>query len=120
MNTAHILLSGSCILAAFWHWAYWDLNVFVLAISRMLVLDLHQIIGIHLLLASLLCLGFGLAHLSGFLGPGMWTSDSLGVVGSIRFVKPAFNLIITSHYRWILWNIHWNMAYIIKTWTFVI
>jgi photosystem II CP47 chlorophyll apoprotein len=93
MNTAHILLSGSCILAAFWHWAYWDLNVFVLAISRMLVLDLHQIIGIHLLLASLLCLGFGLAHLSGFLGPGMWTSDSLGVVGSIRFVKPAFNLI---------------------------
>ena len=63
MNTAHILLSGSCILAAFWHWAYWDLNVFVLAISRMLVLDLHQIIGIHLLLASLLCLGFGLAQL---------------------------------------------------------
>ena len=93
ISLAHILLSGSCILAAFWHWAYWDLNVFVLAISRMLVLDLHQIIGIHLLLASLLCLGFGLAHLSGFLGPGMWTSDVIGVVGSIRFVKPAFNLI---------------------------
>jgi hypothetical protein len=41
----------------------------------------------------MLCLGFGLAHLSGFLGPGMWTSDEVGVVGSIRFVKPAFNLI---------------------------
>jgi photosystem II CP47 chlorophyll apoprotein len=93
INTAHILLSGSCILAAFWHWAYWDLNVFVLAISRKALLDLNQIIGIHLLLASLLCLGFGLAHLSGFLGPGMWTSDEVGVVGSIRFVKPAFNLI---------------------------
>ena len=28
MNTAHILLSGLLILAAFWHWAYWDLDVF--------------------------------------------------------------------------------------------
>jgi photosystem II CP47 chlorophyll apoprotein len=93
INMAHILLSGSCILAAFWHWAYWDLNVFVTSISLNPVLDLNQIIGIHLLLASLICLGFGLAHLSGFIGPGMWTSDSFGVVGSIRFVKPAFNLI---------------------------
>ena len=92
INTAHILLSGSCILAAFWHWAYWDLNVFHSCCSR-LVLDLNQIIGIHLLLASLLCFGFGLAHVSGLRGPGMWTSDSFGVVGSIRFVKPAFNLI---------------------------
>jgi photosystem II CP47 chlorophyll apoprotein len=93
VNIAHILLSGSSILAAFWHWAYWDLNVFVTSISRKLVLDLNHIIGIHLLLAALLCFGFGLAHVSGFLGPGMWTSDSFGVVGSIRFVKPAFNLI---------------------------
>jgi photosystem II CP47 chlorophyll apoprotein len=37
--------------------------------------------------------GFGLAHVSGFLGPGMWTSDSFGVVGSIRFVKPIYSLI---------------------------
>lgn len=42
---------------------------------------------------SSLCLGFGLAHLTGFLGPGMWTSDSLNLVGSIRFVKASFNLL---------------------------
>ena len=58
-----------------------------------LVLDLNQIIGIHVDLASLLCFGFGLAHVSGFLGPGMWTSDSFGVVGSIRFVKPIYSVI---------------------------
>ena len=34
-----------------------------------------------------------LAHLTGFLGPGMWTSDSLNLVGSIRFVKASFNLL---------------------------
>lgn len=89
----HILLSGSFLLAAFWHWAYWDLALFGSFMSYQFVLDLNQIIGIHLLLASVLCFGFGLAHVSGFLGPGMWTSDSFGLVGSIRFVKPAFNLI---------------------------
>lgn len=41
----------------------------------------------------LLCFGFGLAHLSGFKGPGIWTSDSFGVVGSIRFVKPIYSVI---------------------------
>lgn len=56
-------------------------------------MDLNQILGIHLLLASLLCFGFGLAHLSGFQGPGIWTSDSFGVVGSIRFVKPIYSVI---------------------------
>ena len=104
INTAHILLSGLLILAAFWHWAYWDLDVFFTSILR---LDLNQILSIHLTLASSLCLGFGLAHLSGFLGPGMWTSDSLNLVGSIRFVKATFNLqahtrlaygVISSHH----------------------
>ena len=77
----------------FRHWAYWDLNVFVSSLTGKLVLDLNQIIGIHVDLASLLCFGFGLAHVSGFLGPGMWTSDSFGVVGSIRFVKPIYSVI---------------------------
>jgi photosystem II CP47 chlorophyll apoprotein len=90
---AHILLSGFCILAAFWHWAYWDLDVFVASTTSMLTLDLNRIFGIHLVLASLTCFGFGLAHLTGFFGPGMWTSDSFGLVGSIRFVKPTFSLI---------------------------
>ena len=88
MNIAHILLSGLLILASFWHWAYWDLDLFF---TSTLTLDLNQILSIHLTLASSLCLGFGLAHLTGFLGPGMWTSDSLNLVGSIRFVKASFN-----------------------------
>ena len=81
------------ILAAFWHWAYSDLNVFLSLRTGKLGLDLNQIIGIHLHLASLLCFLFGFAHLSGFLGPGMWTSDSFGVVGSIRFVKPIYSAL---------------------------
>jgi photosystem II CP47 chlorophyll apoprotein len=84
--------AGFSILAAFWHWSYWDLNVFVSTTGKLL-LDLNHIFGIHLHFASLLCFGFGLAHLSGFKGPGIWTSDSFGVVGSIRFVKPIYSVI---------------------------
>ena len=46
INIAHISFAGYIIIAAFWHWAYWDLNVFLL--GGKLVLDLNQIIGIHL------------------------------------------------------------------------
>jgi photosystem II CP47 chlorophyll apoprotein len=77
VSIAHILLSGFSILAAFWHWAYWDLDLFLT--SGKLVLDLNRIFGIHLCLASLLSFGFGLAHLSGLGGPGIWTSDSFGL-----------------------------------------
>jgi photosystem II CP47 chlorophyll apoprotein len=93
VGVAHILLSGLLTLAAFWHWAYWDLDVFVSSTTGKLLLDLNRIFGIHLCLASLLCFGFGLAHLSGFGGPGLWTSDSSGIVGSVRFVKPVYSLI---------------------------
>ena len=90
---AHILLSGFSILAAFWHWAYCYLDLFVSSTTGKLVLDLNRIFGIHLCLAALLCFGFGLAHLTGFGGPGMWTSDSYGIVGSVRFVKPVYSVI---------------------------
>ena len=90
---AHISLSGSSILAGFWHWAYWDLNVFLGTTSRRLVLDLNQIIGIHLHIGAILSFGFGLAHLSGLLGPGMWTTDVFGLLGSIRFVKPIYSVM---------------------------
>ena len=59
-------------------------------------MDLNQVFGIHLCLASLLCYGFGLAHLTGLYGPGMWTSDSFGIVGSIRTVKPIYSVISLS------------------------
>ena len=93
INMAHISLSGSSILAAFWHWGYWDLNVFQAGSTSNSLLDLNQIIGIHLHFACLLSFGFGLGHLSGFRGPGMWTSDSFGLVGSPRFVKPIYSVI---------------------------
>ena len=93
INYAHISLSGSGILAGFWHWAYWDLNVFLGGWSRTLVLDLNQIYGIHLGIAAILSFGFGLAHLSGLLGPGMWTGDVFGLVGSIRLVKPIYSVM---------------------------
>jgi len=64
---AHIWLAGLFILAAFWHWAYWDLNVFAQSLSGSLVLDTHKILGIHLFFGSLLCFGFGYRHISGAL-----------------------------------------------------
>ena len=36
---------------------------------------------------------FGLGHLCGFYGPGIWTSDSFGVLGSIRLIKPIYSVI---------------------------
>jgi photosystem II CP47 chlorophyll apoprotein len=91
--SSHLLLSGVLALSSFWHWAYWDLQVFISSLSGKLVLDLSRVFGIHLLLASLIGFGFGFSHLSGFYGPGFWASDSLGLVGSVRKVKPVYSLI---------------------------
>jgi len=93
VSLSHIILCGLCILAGFWHWSNWDLDVFISTASGNLVLDLNRIFGIHLMLASLLCFGFGYAHLSGFSGPGMWTSDSFGLIGSVRPVKPFYSIL---------------------------
>ena len=86
----HIVLSGACILASFWHWAFWDLDLFLNKQSN-LELNLNRIFGIHLSLASLLCFGFGLCHLTGLLGPGMWTSDSFGLLGCPRYIRPVYD-----------------------------
>jgi len=93
VGIGHIILSGLCVLAGFWHWSYWDLDLFVSSASGRLVLDLNTIFGIHLTLASLACFGFGLGHLCGFYGPGIWTSDSFGILGSVRFIKPVYSVI---------------------------
>ena len=93
VDIGHITLSGFCVLAGFWHWSYWDLDLFVSSRTGQLVLDLNKILGIHLCLASIACFGFGLGHLCGFYGPGIWTSDSLGVLGSIRLIKPIYSVI---------------------------
>jgi photosystem II CP47 chlorophyll apoprotein len=94
VSVAHILLAGASALAAFWHWAFWDLDVFFGGPASRPLLDLNRIFGIHLALAALLSFGFGLGHLTGFAwGPGMWTSDAFGLVGCPRFVKPVFSVL---------------------------
>ena len=80
-------------MAACWHWAYSDLDAFLSTHMLRTSLDLNRIINIHLLLSSGICTGYGLAHISGLFGPGMYTSDIHHILGSIRFIKPALNLI---------------------------
>ena len=89
---SHLALAGALLAAAAWHWAYWDLNLFAPR-ARALGLDLNRILGIHLLAASALCCGFGLAHLSGSFGPGAWASDSFGLAGAARALRPSFSVL---------------------------
>merc|ERR550537_1136616 len=90
VSAAHICLACLLMSSAFWHWAYWDLDVFVQSSSGSLVLDLNKIFGIHLFLASLLCFGFGYGHLTGAFGPG--------ICGSIRNLKPVYSVIRITPY----------------------
>ena len=92
----HIMLSGLIILAGCWHWGYSDLDAFSSTQMSNISLDLNRIINIHLLLSSLICTGYGLGHMSGLSGPGMYTSDLHHILGSVRFIKPALNLIALS------------------------
>ena len=69
--TPHIILSGLLVLAAQWHWAYAELDIFISSSSGNLVIDLNRVFGIHLALASITCFTYGIAHLSGTLGPGI-------------------------------------------------
>nr|AEW12964.2 photosystem II CP47 chlorophyll apoprotein [Colacium vesiculosum] len=93
---AHIILSGLLFLAAIWHWVYWELEVFDLNRSGYAflfdnsILDFPKIFGIHLLLSSILCLGFGIFHVTGIFGPGIWVSDPYGISGSIQHVEPVW------------------------------
>jgi photosystem II CP47 chlorophyll apoprotein len=90
---AHLLLSGLLALSSFWHWAYWDLELFIETRTGNIGLDLIRVFGIHLILASGLGFFFGLSHLSGFSGPGFWTSDSAAILGSVRAVKPVYSIV---------------------------
>jgi len=93
---SHIGLAGLLFLAACWHWAFWDLDVFILATT--FVLDLFRIFGIHLVLASTICFFFGYGHLTRWCGPGFWTTDAFGLVGQIRGLKPSFSIPALSVY----------------------
>jgi photosystem II CP47 chlorophyll apoprotein len=89
---SHLLLAGLLILSSFWHWSFWDLDLFIDSSSGLIALDLNKIFGLHLLLASLTCFGYGYFHICGLFGPGLWCSDSFGLLGSVRGIKPVFSL----------------------------
>ena len=97
---SHLFLSGLLILAAQWHWVYSDLDLFISSTTGNLVLDLNRTFGIHLALASVTCFSYGSLHLSGTQGPGMWTSDAYGILGSARGIKPVYSLeaLVVSSY----------------------
>ena len=76
----HIVLAGLLFCASFFHYTFWDLDVFIF--SGQLVLNLNKMFGIHLLLAGLLCYGFGYGHLQQLIG--MWAEDSYGLDGTLR------------------------------------
>jgi photosystem II CP47 chlorophyll apoprotein len=88
--TAHIILSGMLMLAAIWHWVYWDLELFTDPRTGEPALDLPKMFGIHLFLSGLLCFGFGAFHLTGLFGPGMWVSDPFGITGHVAPVSPEW------------------------------
>jgi photosystem II CP47 chlorophyll apoprotein len=88
--TAHIILSGMLMLAAIWHWVYWDLELFRDPRTGEPALDLPKMFGIHLFLSGLLCFGFGAFHLTGLFGPGMWISDPFGITGHVAPVAPEW------------------------------
>ena len=93
VSGSHIILANTFILASFWHWAYLDLNIFVYILTNQLILDLNRVLSIHFNLASFVCFGFGYNHLTGSFGPGMWASDSKGLLGSVRYVKPTYGIL---------------------------
>ena len=86
---AHIVFSGLLMLAAIWHWTYWDLEIWQDPRTGEPALDLPKIFGIHLLLAGLGCFGFGAFHLTGVFGPGMWISDPYALTGHLEAVQPS-------------------------------
>jgi len=84
---AHILFSGLLMLAAIWHWTYWDLELWEDSRTGEAALDLPKIFGIHLTLAGAVCFWFGLGHCANV---GIWVSDPYGLTGHIEKVAPAW------------------------------
>ncbi|MCD7473243.1 hypothetical protein HAX54_014959 [Datura stramonium] len=89
---AHIVFSGLCFLAAIWHWAYWDLEIFFDERIEKPSLDLPKIFGIHLFLSEVDGFGFGVFHVTGMYGPAIWVSDPYGLMGKVQPVNPAWGV----------------------------
>ena len=93
VSLTHIILAGLLTLSSCWHWAYWCLDLFLLISSGKLSVDIIRALGIHISISSSLCLFLGTLHLTGIRGPGYWTSDSFGIIGSVRLIKPVYSLV---------------------------
>jgi photosystem II CP47 chlorophyll apoprotein len=85
---SHIILSGLLILAAIWHWTFWDLELFRDPRTGTAALDLPKIFGIHLFLSGVICFIFGAFHVTGLFGPGVWVSDPYGLTGRVKPTRP--------------------------------
>ena len=109
------MLSGVLILSGCWHWSYSDLDAFISSQSSGYELDLNRMLEIHLLWSSLICMGYGVGHLSGLYGPGMYTSDLHHILGSVRFIKPTLNLIGLSTSSYSVITAHHMIAGLIES-----
>lgn len=82
VGLAHLILAGLLWAASLWHWVYWDLDLFRDRRSTERVLDSPRLFGIHLTLASILCVTFGAFHVAVF--PGIWCSDVFAIAGGVQ------------------------------------
>ncbi|KAL1333895.1 hypothetical protein AAHE18_11G136800 [Arachis hypogaea] len=103
---AHIVFFGLVLLAAIWHWVYWDLEIFC---------D-----------ERVACFGFGAFHVTGLYGPGIWVSDPYGLTGRVQSVNPAWGvegfdpfvpggnspLIILQQGHWAYWRAFSILVYV--------
>jgi photosystem II CP47 chlorophyll apoprotein len=84
---AHFALSGLMALAASWHWAFWDLDLFF-GRPRVLGLSFGRVFAVHLALAGLPCFAFGSVHLASI---GFWCGDSFGSFGAVRPLQAQYS-----------------------------
>jgi photosystem II CP47 chlorophyll apoprotein len=111
VSAAHLVLSGLLILSSLWHWSFWDLDVFLdSTLGSLLVIDYNKVFGIHLLLSGILCLGYGYCHVTGLFGPGIWSTDTYALIGTVRSVKPVFSLVSITAYRYGVISAHHIIA----------
>ena len=60
-------------------------------------------------------MGYGVGHLSGVYGPGMYTSDLHHILGSVRFIKPTLNMIGLSTSSYSVITAHHMIAGLIES-----
>jgi photosystem II CP47 chlorophyll apoprotein len=85
----HILCFLAC---AFWHWVYWDIEIFCDERSGKPSLDLCKIFGIDLFISGLACFGFDAFHVTTLYGLGIWVSNPYGLTRMVQSVNTAWGV----------------------------